>query len=448
MEVSTQNTDELKAILTVKIDESDYREKVDNKLKEYRRKADIPGFRKGKVPTSLIKKQYGKALLIEEINQILQNAVLSHIREENLDILGSPIAVEQNDIDWEHQSTFSFDYELGLAPDFELKVNKRIKVPYHKITADESMVDRYVEDYAKRYGSMSSPEEVEEKCLLRGVFTEVDKKGNALENGITATATFDMASIDHSKTEKELLGKKVGDKLTLDTAKAFKKEFNLANLLGVDQEQLDNSSQQFEFQIEEISKIEPAELNQELFDKVFGEGEVTSEEEFRQRIREDAEKMFQPQSEQQFHRDVKKKLLDIMKFDLPEDFLKKWLVQNDQNEMTAEEVEEKFPELKDEMRWQLIENRVIRENDIQASNEEVLDYAQEMVMQQMAQYGQSPNEEQARELAQSVLGNKEQEEQITEQLYSKKLLNFFKENLKLDEKELSFDEFLKKTAEQ
>jgi trigger factor len=445
MDVSTRKTNDLNAVLTVKIDEQDYREKVDQKLKDYRKKADMPGFRKGKVPLSLIKKQYGKSLTIDEVNKLIQSSVMDHIQKEELNILGSPLPVEQTNIDWDQQKNFSFDFELGLAPDFELKVNGRIKVPYHKIVAEKDQVDHMVEQYARQYGQMSTPKAVEKNCLLRGPFTEVKADGAPVEEGIKTSATFDLNSIDHSKTEKELLGKKVGDTVILDAQKAFKKDFSLSNLLGVSEEELNNATQRFSFQIEEISKVEPAELNQELFDKVFGEGAVDSEEAFRQRVKEDMERNYLQHSDQQFYADVKDKLLEKMPFELPEGFLKKWLVQ-EQKDITEENIDEKFPEMKDELRWQLIESRLVKEHNIEVSEEDLKEQATQMVMQQMAQFGQAPQEEMAAGIAENLLENKEQREQMSDQAYAKKLLEFYKEHLKVEEKEVSYDQFIKKVT--
>lgn len=444
MEVSTRKTGDLQAVMTVNLKEDDYREKVDKQLKDYRKKANIPGFRKGHVPMSLVKKQYGKAVLIEEVNHILQHAIFDHIKEENLDILGNPVPVEQTDIDWNAQKEFSFEYELGLAPDFDLKVSDKVKVPFYKITADKEMVDRYVEDYARRYGKMSYPEKVEDKCIVKAEFIEVDKKDELVENGLSESATFTIESLDDKKSIKELMGKTKGDELVLDSKKAFKKDFNLANLLGIEEAKLEATTQRFKLKLTEISKLEPAELNQELFDKIFGEGAVSSEKEFRNRIKEDAEKSFVTHSNQQFYVDAKSKLLDKMKFDLPEEFLKKWMQNAGEKPLSKEEAETQFPDMKEEMRWQLIENKVIKEHNIKVNNDELLDFTKQLVARQMAQYGQMPEELDLESIAKNVIQNKEEEQRITDQLYSEKLINFFKENLKLDEKEVTVEEFRKK----
>lgn len=441
MKVNVQKKDDLNAVLTVSIEESDYREKVDKTLKDYRKKANIPGFRPGHVPAGLIKKQFGKSVLIEEVNHILQHAVYDHIQEEKLDILGNPLPVEQTDIDWDNQKDFNFDYELGMAPEFELKVNGRIKVPFMKVVADDEMVDRYINDYARRFGTMSYPEAVEENAILKGTFTEVDKKDQAVEGGVEVETTFALDALK-DKAAKAVTGKKVGDSFTLDT-KSFKDDFNLGGILKLDQDQLKASTGRFTVELKELSKLDPAPLNQELFDKVFGEGTVSSEEDFRARIKADAERVFVGDSDRKFYQDVRDKLLDKMKFDLPEAFLKRWMKTATEEPMSEEEIEAKFPEMKDDMRWQIIENRVIRENDIKVEHEELVEFTKQMVLQQMAQYGQFPEGLDLDQIANNVLGNREEAQRINDQLFQQKLMEFFKDTLKLDEKEVTYEEFVK-----
>ena len=443
MNVSTSKKGDLSAILTVKISEADYSEKVENKLKDYRKNASIPGFRPGKVPAGLVRKQYGKSLLIDEVNTILQHAVYTHIKEEELDILGNPLPIEQTDIDWDNEKDFSFEFELGLSPVFDLAVDKKIKVPYLKIVADKKMVDKYVEDYAKRYGKMSQPETIVDDSILKAQFVEVDKKGQEVEGGINAAASIATDSIEDKKTMKSLLGSKRGDKLTIDVSKVFKDGFNLSNLLSVEAVELESSTNLFEIEIQEISKIEAAELNQELFDKIFGEGAVDSEEAFREKIKADAEQMFIGESKRKFYDDIKAIVLKKTKFDLPKEFLTKWIQTAGEKPMTKEEAEKQYPEMEESMKWQLIENKVLKENDLQVTHEELKDFTKTMVAQQMAQYGQSPQEEELESIAARVLENGEEAQRMSDQVFSDKLLNFFMENVKLDEKEVSFDDFVK-----
>ena len=446
MNVTVKNTDELNAVLSVEIKQEDYQEKVQKQLADYRKRANIPGFRPGKVPASLIKKQYGKAVLIEEVNQILQNAVYQHLREEKLDILGNPLPVEQNDIDWDSQTEFSFDFELGLAPEFDLKIDKKIKVPYLKIVADKEMVDRYANDYAKRFGTMSYPESIEEGVLVKALFQELDAEGNVVEEGVSESATFSMESLALKKLVKEFTGKKVGDEIEINAKKAFVKDFNLANVLKTTEDKLEASSGTFKLCIEEVSKLTPAEMNQELYDKVFGEGVISDHDAFLARIKQDAEGMFVGESERKFYEDTRNVVLGKTKFELPDEFLKKWMQTSGEKPVTAEEVETEYPNMKDSLKWQLVENKVVKDNNIEVAKEDLKEFTKSLVAKQMAQYGQSPEGMDLDSIADNVLNNQEEAQRITDQLFTEKLVQFFKENVKLAEKEVSFDDFIKEST--
>ena len=443
MDVTTNNTGDLNAVLTVKITPEDYSEKVEKVLVDYRKKANMPGFRPGKVPASLIKKQYGKAVLIDEVNHILQHAVYDHIRDEKLDILGNPLPVAQNDIDWDNASEFEFEFELGLVPQFELPKLDKVSVPFLKIKADKEMVDRYVNDYAKRYGKMSYPTAVEENGIVKAQFVELDEAGTPVEEGINEEATFSLDAVADKASLKKLKGKAVGDAVEINAKVAFKEDFNLANLLGTEKQTLEAASGHFNIEIKEISKLEPADLNQELFDKVFGDGEVNSEDEFRAKIKADAEQMFVGESERKFYEDVRTEVLAKTKFDLPVEFLKKWMQTAGENPMTAEQVEEQYADMEESMKWQLIENKVIKENNVEVNQDELITYTKNLVRNQMMQYGQTPEENDLESIAHRVLENKDEVQKITDQLFSAKLITFFKENVKLKENEVNFDEFLK-----
>lgn len=446
MNVTIKNTGDLNAVLSVEIKAEDYQAKVEKQISDYRKKANIPGFRPGHVPSSLIKKQYGKAILIDEVNHILQNAVQDHIRDEKLDILGNPLPVPQNDIDWDTQTEFVFDFELGLAPEFDLTVDSKIKVPYLRIVADDDMVKRYATDYAKRFGTMSYPEAIEGDSIIKAQFVELDEAGTPVEEGISESATFTMDNVNLKKNITALTGKKVGESVELDVKKAFKKEFNVGGLLKTSDEVIGNTSGAFALTIEEISMLTPAEMNQELFDKVFGEGTIADEKAFLARIKEDAEKMFIGESERKFYEDLRGVVLKKTKFDLPDDFLKRWMQTSGEKPISEEEVEKEYPNMKDGLKWQLVENKVVRDNNIEITRDELKDFAKTMIMRQMAQYGQLPESVDLDSIAENVLQNQEEANRMSDQLFTEKILAFFKENVKLTEKEVSFDDFIKEAS--
>jgi trigger factor len=441
MNVTTKKTDDLNAILRVSIKEADYREAVDKTLVDYRKKANIPGFRPGKVPAGLIKKQFGKAIMVEEVNKMLQDSVFEHIKKEEMDILGSPLPVVSDSLDWENQSDFDFDYEVGLSPKFELKISSKTKMTYLKVVADEEMLNRYITDYARRFGTMSYPEVIEENAILKGDFVELAEEGSPKEGGINLNTTLALDAFTED-TQKELKGKGVNDEMRFNKD-SFKDDFRLAGVLKVEEEALATSSYNFSFTLTELSKIVPADQNQELYDKIFGEGVVKSDEEFKARIKEDAEKVFVGDSDRKFLMDVKEAMLDKTKFELPEAFLKKWMRTSGEKPLTEEEVEAQFPNMKEDMRWQIMQNRIIADNKIEVKQEELVEFTKQLVLQQMAQYGQMPEGVDLDQIAKNVLGNREEAERIGDQLFESKLMDFFKSSFKVENKELSYDDFVK-----
>ena len=447
MKVTHKNVDALNAVLTVEIAEEDYKEKVETALNNYRKTANIPGFRKGKVPAGLIRRQYYKPLTIDEVNKLLQDSVFKYISEEKLDVLGNPLPVEQTDIDWDNQTEFSFDFELGLAPEIDVTIPKKAKLTYNKVVADDKMVNDYVEDITRRYGKMSAPEKAEEGDMFNGSFVEVDAEGNAVEGGIEKDASFMGSSITDKKVLKSLLSVMPGDHVTIDVKKSFREGFNVASILGTTDAKLEASEGLFTFTLNTISRLEPHAIDQELFDKVFGEGNVTSEEDFRAKLKEQAEGQFIGQTDSDFFHHAHHYFLDNVKFDLPETFLKKWMRTAGEKPLTEEEVEADFPKTLDGLRWQLIENRIIKENNLSVSEEELMAFTKQMVGAQMAQYGQAMPEEEMDNIAKNVLNNREEAQRLNDQVYNQKLVNFFKESFKIDYKEMTFDEFVKHQAE-
>lgn len=448
MEVSTTDTDKLEKVMTVKITEGDYKEKVEDLLKDYRRRADIPGFRKGKVPMGLIRKQYGKPILIDEVNKLIQKAVVEHIQEKELDILGDPLPREQDDIDWDKQSEFNFEVELGMSPEVDLKPLSKIKVPYHKVVQDDKTVDNLIKEQRRRMGSLEEAETVEENGALRASFTEVDKSGKAVDEGIKSSAFLLMESITGKDARKSLLGKKLGDKLTINIQKAFGKDFKVENLFeGVSEEDLENSTKLFEVEITDLKKVQLAELNQQFFDQIVGENRVSSEEEFRQAIKEDAASRFAPYSDQLFYKEAREAILDKIKFDLPERFLKNWINRKNRDGEEEVDMEEKGEEVFRDIRWQVIENAIIKEYNIEIQAEEVQQYARKMVASQMAQFGQQPDEESIISIADNLLENSEQRTNMAHQVTSEKITALLKEELKLAEKEISPEQLTEKMSQ-
>lgn len=441
MNITKKNIDDLNAVLTVEIVKDDYEGKVEKILKDYRRNANIPGFRKGHVPMGMIKKQHGKAVLIDEVNRLLQDSLQKFITEEKLDILGHPLPKNEDEIDWDSED-YSFEFELGLTPKFDVDLKAHETIQY-KIVADKKMIDNQVKTIRKQYGKLISKKEVEEGDEITGVFTYEAPEDSEIAS-IDKTATFSTAEVKGKTQLKALIGAKPGDKITLKTKGLFVDEHDNQRLLGVSHDQAHGLAIEVTLEIKEVNQRELAAMNQELFDKIFGEGKVTSEEELRDKIKEDAEKQFEQQSDQKLLNDVVETLIDNTKFDLPAEFLTRWIAVSGENPLTDEEAKAEYERSEKGLRYQLIEGKLRVENNLNATFEELKQYAKDMIRVQMAQFGQmNPSEEELDSITARILSNQEEVERMTEQLHTNKMLQFFKENAKLKTKEVTFDDFVK-----
>lgn len=441
MNISKQQIDDLNAIVTIEIGPDDYTEKVEKALEDYRKNAKIPGFRPGKVPAGLVKRQFGKSMLINEVDRLLQDSLYKYLTDEKLDILGNPLPVEQTDINWELGGTFSFAFELGLSPEFELKVNKKVKMPMYSIVPNEDVVNEEVTNLARRYGKMSEVETAGADDVFFGTFAE------KVENGVSRDGRFALTAISDKKVAKAVSALKVGESIDLSKS-SFVADFNLAGVLGLTDEQLAATSDDFTFTVKNIYHTEPAELNQELFDKLFGPNEVTSEEQLREKISEELVKLYSRDANTVFMNKVSEHLMSTSEFTLPETFLKKWMQTAGERKLSAEEVELQWPSMVNSLKWQLIENKVVKDNHLHVHREELVDFAKNLVRERLQSFGQMPEEADLESIAMNVLKDQEQAQQMNEQLLNDKMLNFFKDAFKLEEKEVSYADFLKLVNEQ
>lgn len=435
MNITKQQLDALNAIVTVNITKEDYSDKVEKALQSYRKNANIPGFRKGQIPMSLVQKQYGKAVLLDEVNKLLQESLNKFLVEEKIDILGNPLPVVKEDFNWDADD-FSFDFELGLAPEFTVNLEAK-KVNRYKIVADEELLNEQVERIQKQFGKLYSKEKSEEGDELRGTF-----KNEA--EGINQEATVNTSIFKNKTTAKKFIGKKVGDVVTVSTKGLFADDHDLMKYLGVSHDNVHGLDVEVEFTISEINGYELAEINQELLDKLFGEGKVTSVEELKQKIKEDAENQFSTQADQMFLNQVTEYLLENTTFDLPETFLKKWLQQAGETPMTPEQAEEEYSKSEKGLRYQLIEGKIITENNLQVTFEDLKAFASDVIKKQMAQFGQmNPTEADVDNIVARVLSNQDEVKRLSEQLISQKMLNLFAEKSGAKVKEVTYPEFIK-----
>ncbi len=436
MNITKESIDALNAVVKVEIAAADYQNKVEEILQDYRKKADIPGFRKGHVPMGMVKKQYGKSIMIDEVNKLLQESLNSYLVEEKLDILGNPLPKMQEDFDWDTQD-YSFEFELGLAPQFDVDLSAKKKITQYNIVADDELLNKEVENLQKRFGKLVAQDEVVEGVNIAGTFVNEEKS-------LEKKSTIELASIKGKLNKKKFIGKKVGDVVELKSKGLFDDSHKLMGALGLSHDEIQDLDIPLTFTIEEINITELAEINQELFDKIFGEGVVKSQEELISKIKEDAEKQFQTQADQQLLNAVTEYLVEKTKFDLPAEFLKKWIAVAGEKPMTPEQAFEEYDKSEKGLRYQLIEGKILKDNNLQINIDELKDFTKGFVKSQMAQYGQlNPEEKELDEIAQRVLGNQDEAKRLQEQLVSKKLLDFYKENITFKVKEVNYEKFVK-----
>ncbi|MDH7911739.1 trigger factor [Winogradskyella sp. SYSU M77433] len=436
MNITRENIDELNAVVKVDIAKEDYSDKVEKILTDYRKSANIPGFRKGHVPMGMVKKQYGKAVLVDEVNKLLQDALGKYLTEEKLDVLGNPLPKPQDDLDWDADA-FSFEFELGLAPDFNVDLKNKKAITHYNIVADDKMIDNQVKHIQKQYGKLVSQTEVTEESEITGKFTNE-------EEGIENVATITLDKVKGKTNAKKFVGAKVGDVLSLKTKGLFNDDHDLMTFLKVSHDDAHGLDIKVDFEISEINERELADLDQELFDKLFGKDIVTSVTELKEKIKEDSEKQFAQQGDQKLLNDFTEYLVDSTKFDLPANFLQKWMQTAGEEPMTEDQAKEEYEKSEKSMRYQLIEGKLIQEHNLQVQFEDLKAHAMEMIKAQMAQFGQmNPSEKELEDIAARILSNQDEVRRLSEQLMSQKLLNLYKTEGNIKTKEITYDDFVK-----
>ena len=450
MNVVQEKVNKLNAILKVEIKSEDYQSKVKKTLEKYRKDAKVPGFRPGKVPFGIIQKQYGKTVLADELNKLSNDGLYNYIKEENLEILGNPIPLEENTFkgDLDNPSDFEFSYEIGFSPKFDIPLSSKKSMDYFMVKVDDQLIEKQINDLRRRYGKLESTEEIGETDMVLGLFRELDSKKEPKEGGVEHNSTISMEFLKDKKAIKALIGKKVDDAIVIDPKSVSKDAKDMVSMLGLkNEEELNGLSKHFKFTINEIKRMEMAELNEELYGKLFPTGEVKTEKDLNKKVSDDLSNMFKQDSDRLFTQNIYEYLMDKTKISMPESFLKKWIKISNEKPIDDETLDKEFDGYLKSMKWQLIQGKLFKDNDIQITNEEVMDFTKSLLVSNYAQYGMpAPDDKELTETAMRLLKDKEQVNGIYDRITEKKLSEYFQANVPMKEKKLSYDDFVKKAS--
>lgn len=444
MNITHQHSDALNAVITVEINPADYNPQVDKAIKDQAKKAKLPGFRQGLVPVSHIRRTYGKAILFDEVNRLVNDKISEYIEEQKLEVLGQPLPKEDDNTDynWDFNDTFSFHYEIGLAPEFESPFSEKSKFTQYVIKADEKTLEDRMKSLRRSYGKMTNPEVSEEGDVLYAELTQLDGDNQPLEGGIQKTASVRTDLVADKKIKKSLTGLNKDSELVVDLAKALKTE-DISRILGISEDEASSLEKtSFKLLVKNINRLEEADLNEDFYTKLFGAGVVNNEDEFKAKVREEVESMLVQNAEQKLQNDLYTEGMEKVKADLPEDFLKRWLKATNP-EIKEDELEEGFGDFLKNLKWTLIENQIIRANDLQVKYEEVLELAKGRIAAQLRMYGQGePNEKELAQYAMQLLQDKEQANRLFEESKALKVFDHLKKLVKLQTKEIEYNKFL------
>ena len=447
MKITFDCPDKINGLLTMTIEPADYQEKVEKTLKDYRKKAQVPGFRPGQVPMGLVKRQYGTAVKVDEVNRLMGEKLYEYVRENKIQMLGEPLPSDkQQPQDFEKEGEMTFVFDIAVAPEFKVALSGKDKIPYYTISVDDKLIDQQVQMYASQGGEFVKAEAFSGNDTITGDLRQLDKKGNTLEDGITTEGGMIMpAYIKDDKQKKLFDGCKPGDIITFNPKKAYPdNDAEVAALLKVKKEDIADVNSDFSFQVTEIRHFQPAEIDQKLFDRVFGEGTVKDEKAFREKIAEQLKAQFVGSSDYKFMQDVRAHLeKKVGKLEFPEALLKRVMLQNNKDK-GADFVEQNFEGSIKELAWHLIKEQIVTAQEIKVEDEDVKRVAREAIRAQFAQYGMANVPDDVVEnYAEEQLKKRENIDNFVDRAVDLKLTDKLKTVVKLDEKTVTLDEFNK-----
>lgn len=450
MNISFENPDKINGQLTVTVEESDYKEDVEKTLKDYRKKANMPGFRPGQVPMGMIKRQYGPAVKMDVINKLVGRKVYDYIKENNIPMLGEPLASENHDaVDLEKDAPYTFVFDIAVAPEFKIELNGKNKIDYYKIQVDDKLIDQQVDSFAARMGEYVKAETFEGNDMLKGDLRELDEQGNTKEGGLTVEAAVLMPSyIKVEEEKKKFDGARLGDIITFNPRKAYASDVELASFLKIDKEQVKDHEGDFSYQITEINRFQNHAVNQELFDNIYGKDAVKDEKQFREKIAEGLQAQLEGESDYKFLKDVRayaeKK---VGKLEYPDELLKRIMRKNNPDKDEAF-VEKNYDESIKQLTWHLIKEQLVKAHDIKVEDQDIKEVARAAARAQFAQYGMSNvPDEYIDNYVNDLLKKQESVDAFIDRAVDTKLTQALKNAVKLNEKEISLDDFQKMMEE-
>jgi trigger factor len=444
MNITQEKIDNLNAVVKINIDPTDYQARVDKAIKDHAKKANMPGFRKGMVPPSHIKKMYGKSILVDEVNNLLSDTLNNYIAEQKLEVLGQPLPKldDKKEYNWDYADNFEFNYELGLAPEFALDFSSKDKLTQYVIKIDETTLAERVKNIRRSYGKMTNPDVSAEDDVLYAQLTQLSPDGSVFDDGISNTTSVRLEQVADAKIKKSLIGLKKDDEVTLDIQKAYNNDApKIAAILGIEEGEAADLKSNFKLTVKNVNRLEESDLNQEFFDKLFGEGVVTDEAGFKAKITEELEGMMQQDAERKLQNDIYNYSIDKVKFELPDEFLKRWLRATNEK-LTEDELQGGYKDFAQNLKWTLIENKIIKDNSIEIKYEEVFAAAKQSLDQQFRMYSPQPiGEEQLSQYAVQYLQNKENANKVFDEVKALKTLDYIKSVITLDKKDIFYNDF-------
>lgn len=448
MNITQEANGELTALLTLNIVEGDYSEEVKKTLNEYRKTANIPGFRAGKVPFGMVNKMYGESVIADVVSKKIGESLDKYISENDLQLLGQPMPnhEKQVPINFKDDKDFTFFYDIGMKPEINLELNDKIKSIHYEIQVEDETLEKYIKDIQNRFGEQSNPDEAADNDLVMGSAVQLDDEGDELKDGIQKDITISLDKIKLKTIKSKFIGKKKGDSVVFNMKKAFKDDVEVASLMAITREEAEVLKSDFKIEIKEISRISPAEMNEELFSKVYENDNIKTEEELRARIQRDVEESFKAEGDRKFFTDVTKSLIKKTDLTLPDEFLKRWIIESNTREsedkkITPEELNTQYDSYRDTLRWQLIEEHLVKQNDLYVTQQEIKDRVKEILGMQ-AFGGQDGNDDVLEQVTEQVMQNEEEIKRVTDQILEQKMTNHFNENLKISTKKISYDDFV------